>query len=419
MSRLTIFISLSKLISDFIISFLISWLAYFLRPITDLIPFVQIPFASNLLIPPANYFVLSFFISAMFVIFMAVNGNYQINNGFKNKFSFFRLLLSVFYLILAIISYYSLILTQNFFSRGILLMIAILTIIFISINHGFWYFIQNWCWKKGKSQINIAIIGENERISAFQKNLNRYPAFQVKYTKKKSEIHEIDSKEIQEVWVFADTKQHYGDREILDWAQNNHLIFRTVPDLWETLTARMEADTLDSWPILSIKPTPLEGWGRVLKRLSDICFAGFGIILISPILLFIAILVKLTSKGPIFYISERVGRYGKTFKMLKFRSMIVDADQLKAKLEEYNHRKDSPLFKIKNDPRITPFGNILRKTSLDELPQLFNVLWGTMSLVGPRAHLPQEVAKYDEDQLRVLTIKPGITGLPQVSGRSD
>ncbi|MEM8861663.1 MAG: sugar transferase [Chloroflexota bacterium] len=155
-----------------------------------------------------------------------------------------------------------------------------------------------------------------------------------------------------------------------------------------------------------------------LKRFFDFCVALFAIILLSPIMIVTALLIKLTSKGPIFFYQERVGIWGKSFYCYKFRSMYIDAEERKKELMKENEA-DGPVFKMKNDPRITPIGRFIRKTSIDELPQLFNVLQGDMSLVGPRPAVPQEVEEYDFVSLGRLNAVPGITGLQQVSGRSD
>lgn len=155
-----------------------------------------------------------------------------------------------------------------------------------------------------------------------------------------------------------------------------------------------------------------------LKRFFDFCVAFFVLMLLSPIMIITALSVKFTSKGPIFFSQERVGMYGKSFNCYKFRSMYIDAEERKKELMKQNEA-DGPVFKMKNDPRITPVGRFIRKTSLDELPQLFNVLKGDMSLVGPRPAVPQEVKEYDFVSLGRLNAVPGITGLQQVSGRSD
>jgi len=170
-----------------------------------------------------------------------------------------------------------------------------------------------------------------------------------------------------------------------------------------------------------------------LKRSIDIAGSIFGLILFSPFFLIISILIKATSEGPVFFRQQRVGPFGKTFTFLKFRSMYVNNDdaihrEYIAKLIEGNKQckqkgegdTDAPVFKIKNDPRITPVGGFLRKTSLDELPQFINVLKGDMSLVGPRPPIPYEFEKYDIwHRERLLKMKPGITGLWQVMGRSS
>lgn len=154
------------------------------------------------------------------------------------------------------------------------------------------------------------------------------------------------------------------------------------------------------------------------KRIFDLFFASIGLILLSPIMLVIAVLIKHEDGGPVFYKQTRVGKNGYEFKMFKFRSMFVNADQMLEKLKKYNE-VDGPMFKMKRDPRITKIGGFLRKHSLDELPQLLNVLRGDMSLVGPRPPLPSEVEKYTEYDLQRLYVVPGCTGLWQATQRSS
>ncbi len=157
----------------------------------------------------------------------------------------------------------------------------------------------------------------------------------------------------------------------------------------------------------------------VLKRLMDIVGASLGLLLASPIMLIVAILIKFEDpKGPIFFSQVRNGAYPKTFKMYKFRSMYIDAEE---RLEELMHlnEQSGPAFKIKDDPRITKIGKFIRKTSLDELPQLFNILKGEMSLVGPRPAIPREIEQYTPYQMQRLLVKPGLTCIWQVSGRNN
>lgn len=155
------------------------------------------------------------------------------------------------------------------------------------------------------------------------------------------------------------------------------------------------------------------------KRAIDILGAGFGLFMLSPLFLVVAIAIKVEdSKGKVLFSQKRVGQYGKEFNMYKFRSMVSNAEALKAKLMAQNEMS-GPMFKMKNDPRITKVGKFIRKTSIDELPQLINVLKGEMSLVGPRPSLPKEVAKFESWMLERLEVKPGLTCYWQVMGRND
>ena len=157
---------------------------------------------------------------------------------------------------------------------------------------------------------------------------------------------------------------------------------------------------------------------EICKRGIDIIGAGSGLLLLSPVIVVVACAVKFTSKGPIFFSQKRVGKNGKIFDMYKFRSMVVNAEELKEKLAHQNEMS-GPMFKMKDDPRVTKIGKFIRKTSLDELPQLWNVLKGDMSLVGPRPSLPKEVAQFEKWMYKRLSVKPGLTCFWQVSGRNN
>ena len=157
---------------------------------------------------------------------------------------------------------------------------------------------------------------------------------------------------------------------------------------------------------------------EISKRAIDIIGAGSGLLLLSPVIAIVACAVKFTSKGPIFFSQKRVGKNGKIFEMYKFRSMVVNAEELKEKLAHQNEMS-GPMFKMKDDPRVTKVGKFIRKTSLDELPQLWNVLKGDMSLVGPRPSLPKEVKQFEKWMYKRLTVKPGLTCYWQVSGRNN
>ena len=191
-----------------------------------------------------------------------------------------------------------------------------------------------------------------------------------------------------------------------------------APGLIEVAGPRLHIRPFEGLPLLSVEQPRFEGWGRMVKGGVDRCAAVVALLLLAPVLLGIAVAVRLSSPGPVLYRQERVGVNGRTFTMLKFRSMVVDAEERLDQIRAANI-SDGLLFKIRDDPRVTPVGRWLRRLSLDELPQLLNVLGGSMSLVGPRPPLPSEVAQYDSLVRRRLLVKPGLTGLWQISGRSD
>jgi exopolysaccharide biosynthesis polyprenyl glycosylphosphotransferase len=191
-----------------------------------------------------------------------------------------------------------------------------------------------------------------------------------------------------------------------------------APGLIEVAGPRLHIRPFEGLPLLSVEQPRFEGWQRMVKGPSDRCVAALAILALAPVLAGIALAVRLTSSGPALYRQERIGINGRSFTMLKFRSMVVDADQRLDDIRAENI-SDGLLFKMRDDPRVTPVGRWLRRLSLDELPQLFNVLGGSMALVGPRPPLPGEVARYDSSVSRRLLVKPGLTGLWQISGRSD
>jgi exopolysaccharide biosynthesis polyprenyl glycosylphosphotransferase len=193
---------------------------------------------------------------------------------------------------------------------------------------------------------------------------------------------------------------------------------RVTATLPEVLSSRVAVQSLGGVTALSLRPVRLTGTQAVVKRAFDIAVAGLGLLLISPVLATIAVAIKVTSPGPVFFRQKRVGHRGRPFTMMKFRTMQVGADLMVDELRA-EHGVEDLMFKLKDDPRVTKVGGFLRKVSLDELPQLINVVIGDMSLVGPRPPLPEEVTRYEDWQFDRLEVPPGISGLWQVSGRSD
>ncbi|MFT4050819.1 MAG: sugar transferase [Microbacterium sp.] len=200
-------------------------------------------------------------------------------------------------------------------------------------------------------------------------------------------------------------------------AGRQHLVL--APSIIDVAGPRVHTRPVAGLPLIHVETPQFSAGQRFVKRMFDLVVSALLIVLLSPLLMFLALLVKVTSPGPVLFRHERIGRGGSPFPMLKFRSMREGAEtELDALLAEQGTSK-TPLFKIRNDPRITPLGRVLRKYSLDELPQLFNVLGGSMSLVGPRPQVAAEVALYTDAARRRLHTRPGLTGLWQVSGRSS
>jgi len=205
----------------------------------------------------------------------------------------------------------------------------------------------------------------------------------------------------------------------LSWElEGSGLELLVTPGLIEVAGPRLHIRPFDGLPLLAVEEPRFEGWRRVVKGGIDRGTALLALLLLFPLLAVLAVAVRLEDGGPVFFRQERVGKDGRTFSMVKFRSMVVDAEARLADLQATNE-SDGVLFKMRRDPRVTRTGRWLRKLSLDELPQLANILGGSMSLVGPRPPLPAEVARYDGSATRRLLVKPGLTGLWQISGRSD
>ncbi|MBU1233227.1 MAG: sugar transferase [Proteobacteria bacterium] len=229
---------------------------------------------------------------------------------------------------------------------------------------------------------------------------------------------------IDEILFAIPLKQIDNIHKYILFAENMGINVRIMPDfqiqriMYYPETAKIYIDSFLGMPTMSLSSAPSKDTELITKAIIDFTAAGLGILLLSPLLILISLAIKLTSKGPVLFAQTRCGLNGRHFTLYKFRTMVANAEELKEDLSTDNEM-DGPVFKMRNDPRITPIGYILRKASLDELPQLFNILKGEMSLVGPRPPLPSEVEQYHLWQRRKLSMKPGLTCIWQVSGRND
>ena len=228
----------------------------------------------------------------------------------------------------------------------------------------------------------------------------------------------IRSMQIDEVIIALPSNLHQQSIRSVRLCERLGTSFKLVPDLYELSLSRIDMEAIEGIPLIGIKQASINYTQRIVTRVVDILVAILLLVLGLPFWLCIALAIRLTSSGAIVYKQTRIGKNGRPFKVYKFRTMYKNAEDGLADLLAHNEAQ-GPLFKIKDDPRITAVGKFLRRTSFDEFPQLLNVIKGEMSLVGPRPPLPHEVVQYEEWQKGRLAIKPGMTGLWQVRGRSD
>ena len=414
-------------------------LGYKLRLRGDYIPGIQFELDPGSLMPMDRYLEFVMIFAGFLILVFAAFGLYSLRNTEKLPQELKRVLsYSIIWLML--IMAYFFVIHETFFSRLVLGFSVIITVFLIFGSRIFLSLIERTLLNAGIGQRRVLLIGSNKISQKIAKSFMKDPTYKlIGYIAKRGEIENLknlgalkDLKKIvrrykiEEIIQTSQNLTEAQDRDVLAFCQENHLEYRFVPDILEVEKSNVEIEPVAGFPLIHLKPTKLDGWGRIYKRMSDLLISGLGLLLLSPFLLLIAIGIKLDSRGPILFTklddgkpAYRIGQKGNRFKFLKFRTMRDGTHGLRySKLAEQNARK-GPLVKIKNDPRITRFGQLLRKTSIDELPQLWNVFKGEMSLVGPRPHLPEEVANYENHQRFLLTIKPGITGLSQISGRSN
>lgn len=295
--------------------------------------------------------------------------------------------------------------------------------------------LQRYLLKYGIAVHRVAIIGDNGvaqmLVSYIQKN--RQLGFRMLKFLPSRDFEQFSHspliKEIDEIILADPALTEPKVLELIEFCQQRRIVFRLVPNLFRVHTINVDVSHIYGIPVIEFRKSPLDGWWRIIKRLVDIVLSTIAIIVTSPIILAAAIAVKITSPGPILYRNARVGANG-VFNVLKFRTMFAQyctgrgyggkqAEAFEDKLIKDLNTRSGGIYKIKKDPRITSAGEFLRRWSIDELPQLVNVFFGQMSLVGPRPHQVKEVKQYESDYQKLLHVKPGITGLAQISGRSD
>lgn len=407
---------------DYLALLLTGTLAYFLRFesfVTEIRPVIfEMSFQ--------DFFRILAVVSIAWIVVFALNGLYTIKrHKLIRDFSRIFVACSAATLIIVVAFFFNF---NLFSSRLIILTGWLLSIIIISIERLIIHFIKKIFYKKGIGVRQVVVIGSSKNAQDIIHEFKSKPTFGFKVIKNFSNFDQsakevlieiLKEQEVDDV-ILADPEMPYEQKNrLVNFCIENQLSYKYAASLLETKLINFDLSTVGGVPLIEVKQTRLDGWWWIIKRIFDFLLALFILVILSPFLLTIGILVITTSKGPMIVKLQRIGANGQRFNLYKFRSMVKDAHKLKPELSEYNIRADGPLFKMEDDPRITKFGKFLRRWSLDELLQIINVILGQMSLVGPRPHEPEEVAKYQTMDKKLLAIKPGITGLAQVSGRSD
>jgi exopolysaccharide biosynthesis polyprenyl glycosylphosphotransferase len=431
MKRSELFFSFLLVPLDFIMIVLAGITAYYIRFAQF---FTQIRPAIFSL-PLGEYIKIVFLIAVLWLLVFALAGLYNIKGARKFMAEFYRVILacSTGLMLIVVLIFLK---RELFESRFIVLFGWVLAIIYISLSRSLIRALQCYLFKHNIGVHKVVLVGNSKTtdnlIHEFSSTKNsgyevvrRLRDFNMETAQELAEFIKI--KKVDEIIQSDPNLSKTEILKLFDFADEHHLTFKYAADLLGAKVLKTEVTEIAGIPIVEVKKTPLDGWGRIAKRIFDITGSLLLIFITSPIMLLTIMLIKLDSKGPVFFTRRdddsplyRVGQGGKLFHYFKFRSMTPRTDSLRyAELADKNIREGGPMVKIKDDPRVTRFGKLIRRLSIDELSELFLVLKGDMSLVGPRPHLPEEVAKYEHHHKKVLTIKPGMTGMAQISGRSD
>jgi exopolysaccharide biosynthesis polyprenyl glycosylphosphotransferase len=429
MKRLELFLMVLQVPLDFVLLLCAATTAYFLRFHPAVVATRPVMFSLSLV----DFLSIAVFVSVVWVVLFAINGLYK-----PSARRFAQDVIGVFTATasgLAIVALYLLFTQQQFDSRFLLAASWVFAVVYIIVGRLVLRGVKSLCYRSGIGLRRVVVIGGgstkdiilHELMTQRRLGYVVVGTFGAFTTSVGQELLPLSLDGI----IYANPRSNESEAlAALAFANEHHIAFSYSADLFATFTANMSVHPLAGIPIVEVRRARIEGWGRVVKRLFDIVGSIVGIIITSPLMIVSALVILYETGRPILYKNERVGMEGKHFFTLKFRSMFqnqstgagfggAEAEAKERELIQEKSIKQGPVYKIANDPRVTPFGAFIRRFSIDELPQFFNVLFGTMSLVGPRPHQPREVAQYQSHHRRVLSIKPGISGLAQISGRSD
>ncbi|MFK7780004.1 MAG: sugar transferase [Candidatus Gracilibacteria bacterium] len=451
MKKVNIYFTITKIFSDFLIIFLTFFLAREIRLITDLIPSINLPVQT---ISIEELFKFSLIGAFVLITIFLIHGLYRFDSTWGRIKEFSKILIYSFYsfVFFTVIVYLGqgfifhieiprLIIGFTFLFGSVFLIIERLLISFVVkilfkrglISKSRIFIISSKSCKESNSLIKSFINSHEYKVVGLSKgNKDKFDGIdKINFDDLK---RMIKSRKIDEILYVRSSYKSYEISELWELIRIFGIKYRYIANSFDLAKSNTAMSLVNDIPALEIKNTSLSEWSTILKRIFDF-FAGLiGVIIFSPILLIVGLLIKIEDpKGPIIFRNKRVGKLGKKFDLFKFRYMkweycIKDSynvsknDKKKAlryekELIKSSSSRSGPLYKIKNDPRKTRIGSFIEKYSIDELPQFFNLILGNMSLIGPRPHQSREVDKYQLKHIRLLTIKPGITGMSQVNGR--
>ena len=431
------FYSLILIIADFLTILLSFFIAYVIRVQIDPRPLLEPVYAFE-------YARSAFIIAPIWVMVFASLGLYSPNTYNKRLLEWSKILIGSFIGILLIIGWQYVSEDIIFPARLVAVYTFVGSFILIIFERELLRFIRSLLFRFNIGVNRVLVIGNSPTTRDIADNLSDTKKSGYKivalagpkknipkglnvlhYSIPELALHNIRKDGITTIIQTDFYENQLRNERILNAAQNEHINYSFIPGEPEFYSGKNTVDILLGYPMITVYQTPLVGWGAILKRIFDQIFSTLLIIFLSPFLLILFLLQKIFNPGPAFYISNRLSRFSEPIRLIKFRSMGAKYGKKDAAVEfrqmgrEDLAREYEKNRKVSNDPRITKFGNFLRKTSLDELPQLFNVWMGDLSLVGPRPILPQEM-RYIKSKKSVLhSVKSGMTGLWQVSGRSD
>ncbi len=430
MKRTELSFNLISILVDFLMVIIAGVLAFYLR--FQLAEYRPILFELSL----NDYLRNLFLVSPIIIGLLALAGLYNLKGTRRMSSELLKIALAISsgLLVVVILFFFN----QTVFpSRIIILLAWLLAILLVSLGRAILRAIQVNMLKSGIGSHKLVIVdtAKHEKSNDLVGEISKRPELGYKIV----DIIEFDGDIEKLITNLEKTRVVSGideilqanpglsteiNNRILQFSRDYGILYNFVPDIFETSRTNVAVETISGIPVIVLKGTPLEGWGRVIKRVMDVVISAGALIITSPIFLITAIAIRINSRGPVFFHQPRAVGLG-SFECYKFRSMYYEmsegtasGDRLREELEKRNSRQ-GPYVKIKNDPRVTSVGRFIRRTKIDELPQLWHILRGEMSLVGPRVHMIKEVDKFRSSYKQLFTIKPGATGLTQIMQASD